>query len=504
MRKIREILRLKFEAGLSERLIAQAVSCSRSALQDCLKRCRVARIGWPLPGDLDEEGLHERLYKRSSAYTLKPGPDYAAIHKELARPGVTKILLWQEYKALEPDGVQYSVFCERYRAWLGSRDVVLRQDHKPGEKLFVDYAGQTMQVTDPATGGIRTAQIFVCVLGASSYTFAEATWTQSLPDWLGSHVRALEFFGGVPQACVIDNLKSGVVKAHRYEPQINPAYQDFAEHYAMAVLPARVRRPRDKAKVEAGVLLVERWILARLRQRTFFSLAELNEAIKDLLSALNARPFKKQEGSRQSLFETLDRPALKALPARPYEFAAWKKAKVRLDYHIEAAGSLYSVPYRFAGESVDVRLTAKGIEVFCRQKLIASHIAALKSGAVITHPGHRPHHHSAVADLSHERLIERAAAVGPATREIVAHQARSKRHGDEVLRSAQGILRLAKDFSPQALERAAHRALELNAFSYRALRSLITAPEPVCANATVNANAASLGHVHVRGQAYFQ
>lgn len=500
MRKIREILRLKFEAGLSERLIAQAASCSRSALQECLKRAAKAGIGWPLPDGLDEADLHGRLYKRQTPYATKPEPGYAAIHKELSRPGVTKILLWQEYKAREPDGVQYSVFCERYRAWLGTRDVVLRQAHKPGEKLFVDYAGQTMPVSDPATGATRAAQIFVCVLGASNYTFAEATWTQSLPDWLGSHVRALEYFGGAPQACVIDNLKSGVARAHRYEPQINPAYQDFAEHYAMAVLPARVRRPRDKAKVEAGVLLVERWILARLRHMTFFSLAELNEAIKILLTALNARPFKKQEGSRQSLFETVERPALKALPARPYEFAAWKKAKVRLDYHIEAGRSLYSVPYQFAGKTVDVRITAKGIEVFHCQKLIASHIASLESGALVTHPGHRPQHHSAVVDLSHARLIERAAAIGPATREVVAHQAHSKRHPDEVMRSAQGILRLAKDFSPQALECAASRALELKCFSYRALRALIAAPEPVFADG----NSSSLSHVNVRGQAYFQ
>lgn len=499
MRKIREILRLKFEARLSERLIAEAVSCSRSSLQDCLKRAREAKIAWPLPAELDEAALHERLYKRQAAYSAKPEPDYAALHTELARPGVTKLLLWQEYRARTPEGIGYSVFCERYRDWLKSRDLVLRHEHKPGEKMFVDYAGQTVGVTDRATGETRRAQIFVSVLGASNYTFAEATWTQGLPDWLGSHVRALAFFGGVPQAAVIDNLKSGVKRAHRYEPQINPAYQDLAEHYAMAVLPARVRRPRDKAKVEAGVLLVERWILARLRHMTFFSLAELNETIAALLAQLNARPFKKQVGSRAGLFEMNERSSLKALPARPYEFAQWKKAKVGLDYHIEVERRFYSVPHAFAGKTVDVRVTARGIEVFFGQKLVASHIAAPRDGAFVTHPGHRPESHRAVVEASHERLIERAAVIGPATREVVAAQMQMKRHADEVIRSAQGIIRLATDFSPPALERACERALALKSFSYRALKLLIAlpeAPEP-------SAIAPSVAHANVRGEAYF-
>ena len=501
MRKIREILRLKFEAGLKERQIAAAVSCSRSTLQICLKRCRQAGIFWPLPSTLDEEALHARLYKRGLAASTKPLPDFAAIHRELTRPGVTKMLLWQEFKACEPGAVRYSVFCDRYRKWLGSQDLVLRHEHRPGEKMFVDYAGQTASVTDPATGELRTVQIFVCVLGASNYTFAEATWSQSLPDWLGSHVRALEFFGGVPKACVPDNLKSGVNRAHRYEPELNPAYQDFAEHYAMAVLPARVRRPRDKAKVEAGVLIVERWILARLRHMTFFSLGELNGTIKGLLAALNARPFKKRDGCRQSLFETLERAVLKPLPARPYEFAAWKKVRAGLDYHIEVEGRYYSVPYRYASKTLDARVTAKGIEVFHCQMLVASHIALCRNGDFITHPGHRPAHHSAVIDVSHERLIERASSIGPATSEVVAMQAQMKRHADEVIRSSQGILRLAKDFSPQGLERAAARALELKSCSYRALRALIMAGRH---DVPVDTAVPPLTHVNLRGQTYFQ
>jgi transposase len=292
-----------------------------------------------------------------------------------------------------------------------------------------------------------------------------------------------------------------VTRAHRYEPDINPAYQDFAEHYAMAVLPARVRRPRDKAKVEAGVLIVERWVLARLRHMTFFSLGELNEAIGTLLALLNTRPFKKREGSRQSLFESLERAVLKPLPARPYEFAAWKKARAGLDYHIGVEGRYYSVPYNYAGKTVDVRLTARGIEVFHCQTLIASHIALDRSGDFATHPGHRPERHSAVTDVSHQRLIELGSSIGPATTEVVTMQVRMKRHADEVIRSSQGILRLARDFSPQRLERAAARALELKSCSYRALRALITAGQHDDPDDTA---VPTLTHVNVRGQSYFQ
>jgi len=297
MRKIREVLRLKYELDLGDRRIAEAIGSARSTVQECLRRAREAGLAWPLAPELNEEALHARLYQRQVPLSRTPQPDFAHIHAELKRAGVTRLLLWQEYKAEKPDGWQYSVFCDQYRRWLATQDVVLRQNHIPGDKMFVDYAGQTAAVIDPATGEERQAQVFVAVLGASSYTFAEATWTQALPDWIGSHVRALEFFGGVPLAAVPDNLKSGVTKPHRYDPALNPAYQDFAEHYGLAVLPARVRKPRDKAKVEVGVQVVERWILARLRNRTFFSLAELNAAIRR--SRHRAQPAPLQEARRQ-------------------------------------------------------------------------------------------------------------------------------------------------------------------------------------------------------------
>ncbi|MBK6337396.1 MAG: IS21 family transposase [Betaproteobacteria bacterium] len=329
-------------------------------MQECLRRCRDAGVGWPLHSELGEAELQERLYRRSVPLTpAAPMPDFAAVHRELARRGVTRWLLWR-VQGPYPEGPQYTAFCNQYRRWLATQEFVFRQVHVPGDKLFVDYAGQTMAVTDRLTGELREAQIFVAVLGASNYSYAEASWSQSAPDWLGSHVRALGYFGGAPRAIVPDNLKSGVTKAHRYEPELNPAYQDFAEHYGVAILPARVRKPRDKAKVETGVLVVERWILARLRNRIFFSLGELNAAIAALIEDLNTRPFKKLEGCRRSRFEALERAVLRPLPLRPYEFGEWKKAKVHPDYHVQVERAYYSVPYRLIGERVDVRSDREG------------------------------------------------------------------------------------------------------------------------------------------------
>lgn len=501
MRKIREVLRLKFEAGLSDSQIASAIGSARSTVQECVRRAKETGIVWPLPAELDEAALQARMYRREVPLSRTPLPDFVKIQAELKRPGVTRMLLWQEYKAASADGWQYSVFCDQYRRWLGTQDLVLRQHHTPGDKCFVDYAGQTAGVTDRATGELRPAQIFVAVLGASSYTFAEATWTQQSHDWLGSHVRALQFFGGCPQALVPDNLKSGVTQAHRYEPELNPAYQDFAEHYAVAILPARARKPRDKAKVEVAVQIVERWILARLRDRTFFSLAELNTAIGELLAQLNARPFKRRDGCRQSLFKDIEQPTLRPLPERPYTFATWKKAKVHLDYHIEVERAYYSVPYKLIGKTVDVRISAHTLEVFYRQQPVATHLRVTIRGQFTTTAAHRPERHSAVVDLTHERLQQRALAIGPATAQVLVEQRHRRRHPEEALRASLGILRLARDFSPAQLEAAAQRAITLKVYSYRAVRALITT--------AVNTEAQQqstlpLDHENVRGGTYFQ
>lgn len=498
VRKIREVLRLK-AAGVGDRRIAAAVGSSRSTVQECLRRAREADVRWPLEEGLTEEALHARLYRREVPAVIRPQPDFAHVCRELSRRGLTRLLLWEEYKTANPDGWQYSVFCERYRRWLAKQELVLRQQHAPGEKLFVDYAGQMVPVVDRHTGEVCDAQVFVAVLGCSNYTYAEATWTQKLPDWLGSHARALEYIGGVPTAIVCDNLRSAVKRAHRYEPELNPSYQDFAEHYGVTILPARVRKPRDKAKVEAGVLLVERWILARLRQRTFFSLGELNAAIAELLEQLNARPFTKLEGCRRSRFAELDQPVLKALPAQRYEFAEWRRAKVHPDYHIEVKRAYYSVPYRLIGEQVDVRLTAGSVEIFHGGERVAAHVRAEVRGRRRTIATHRPQRHVAVIEQTFERLLERAATIGPATVEVLNTQRRRRLHPEESLRSAQGILRLAADFTREQLESACQRALAMQSYSYRTVRALIATPAPPPPRPSLD-----LLHDNVRGPEYFQ
>jgi transposase len=498
VRKIREVLRLKAE-GFSDRQIAASIGSARSTVQECLRRARDAGVTWPLPPEMDEAALQERMYRREVPLSRTPRPDFAYLHAELRRRGVTRLLLWEEYKNAHPDGWQYSVFCDQYRRWLATQELVLRQEHAPGDKLFVDYAGQTVEIKDRHTGASRKAQIFVAVLGFSNYTHAEATLSQGAGDWLGAHVRALNYFGGAPRAIVPDNLRSGVAKAHRYDPDINRAYQDFAEYYQLAVLPARVRKPRDKAKVETGVLVVERWILARLRNHTFFSLAELNTTIAELVERLNTRPFKKIDGNRRTRFEQLERPSLRALPARSYEFGEWRKAKVHPDYHIEVARAYYSVPYRLIGERVDVRLTARAVEVFHAGQLVASHVRAQARAQRSTRRIHRPEKHIAVIDQHLDRVLERALAIGPATFGVVQQQAGGRKHPEETLRGAMGILRLATDFTPARLEAACERALTLKAFSYRAVRTLIQTPV-----APPPSPALDLAHENVRGAKYFQ
>jgi transposase len=500
MRKIRELLRLKFEQGLSDRKIAVALSMSRAAVGECLQRAVTAAVSWPLPAWLDDAELERRLYPVKPKAIEIPWPDFAHVQRELSRPGVTRQLLWEEYKAQHPQGAQYSAFCERYRQWLHSTvEPVLRLEHRAGEKCFVDYAGHTVGVIDRHTGEIREAQIFVAVLGCSNYTFAEATWTQALPDWLGSHVRALGFFGGAPAAFVPDNLKSGVDRPHRYDPDLNRAYAEFAEHYGVAILPARVRKPRDKAKVETGVQIVERWILAALRDRRFFSLADLNSAIRELLTQLNEQAFQKLDGSRRSRFMELDQPALKALPPRAYEYAQWKLAKVHPDYHIEVEHAYYSVPWRHIGERVEVRMSARMIEIFARRQLIASHVRQVKRGARSTLDAHRPANHRAVVDTSIERLLQRAEAIAPSVAQVLREQFNRKRHPEEAMRVAQGILRLAQDFSPQQLSAACERAVALGACNYRSVRALIAMP----ASEPGEQRQLSLVHENVRGSDYF-
>lgn len=358
MRKIREVLRLHFESGFNHREVARALGASPTTVGQYVRRMQRAGLSYPLPTTLSDDELEALLYPPPPRVEgQRPEPDWPTVRRELSRKGVTLDLLWNEYKAEHPDGYAYTWFCTHYSRWASALPLTLRQTHAPGEKLFVDYSGDRIAIIDAQTGEIRDAELFVAVLGASNYTYAEATWTQQLPDWIGSHVRTFEFIGGCTEIVVPDNLKSGVHKPSFYDPIVNRAYGAMASHYCVAVIPARSKKPRDKAKVEQGVLLVQRWILAKLRKQRFFSLAEANRAIAVLLAELNDKRFKKLPGSRRSAFEELDRPALKPLPALAYQYADWKLARVGVDYHVELAGHYYSVPHRFAREQVDVRYT---------------------------------------------------------------------------------------------------------------------------------------------------
>ena len=505
MRKITEILRLRHACNLSQREIAVSIGAAPSTVADYLRRATLAGLGWPLPVGMAETDVDRLLFPPPSEVPSeqRPVPDWAWVHSELKRKSVTLFLLWQEYRATHADGFRYSWFCHQYREWAGRLDLVMRQEHLAGEKCFVDYAGQTVPVTDRHTGEIRQTQIFVAVLGASNYTYCEATWSQSLPDWIGSHVRMLDAFGAAPVMLVPDNLKSGVARACRYEPELNPTYLDFARHYGIAVVPARAGKPRDKAKVEGGVLLVERWILARLRNRTFFSLAELNEAIRTLLADLNQRPFKKLKGNRAELFHALERPAMRALPAERYILAEWKKARVNVDYHIEVTGRLYSVPYALVGRQVDVRYTEHTVEIFHRSARVASHPRTMTGSRYVTQAEHMPEKHRQMAAWTPERILRWANTIGPHTAALIDALIAARTHPQQGFRAALGILRLAKLYGNERLDAACKRATAMNAVSYRSVESILkhrldAIPLPAETPAQL-----PIFHDNVRGPDYF-
>lgn len=507
MRKIKEVLRLRHAAQLSYRKIAGCTNLAPSTVREYVRRSKEAGLTWPLPEELGAEELERMLFPNPApSSTHRPLPDWASVHRELRRKGVTLMLLWQEYKAAHPEGYQYSRYCDLYRSWRGRIDVAMRQSHRPGEKLFVDYAGQTIGVVDPETGEVREAQIFVAVLGASNYTYAEATWTQQLPDWTASHVRSFSFFGGTPEMVVCDNLRSGVAKTCRYEPDINPTYQDLAMHYGVAVLPARSRAPRDKAKVEAGVLLVERWILAALRNRTFFSLEELNEAIGELLDQLNEKSFQKLPGSRCSRFEKEERSALGPLPPNPYEYAEWKKARVSIDYHIEVERHYYSVPYRYAKREVDVRITALCVEIYLNGKRIASHVRSGRRGMHTTIGEHMPPNHRAYADWTPQRIYRWAAKTGPETERLARRIIASRAHPQQGYRSCLGIFRLEGGYGAKRLEEAARRANAIGATSYKSVASILKNGldgRPLPHRGSNEQTHVPIAHDNIRGASYY-
>ena len=474
MRKIADVLRLT-AAGLSTRQIAASLGVGRTTVGDILRRAERAGIVWPLPDGVSDPVLEQRLFpptarSRTRARAL---PDWPAIHRELAKPAVTLLLLWEEYRAVHPDGYGYSQFCERYQCWKKRLSASMRQTHPAGERMFVDYAGQTIAFVDGLTGEVHAAQMFVAVLGASSYTYAEATLTQTLPDWTTSHCRALAFFGGVPAQIVSDNLKAGITKACFFEPAVNRTYADLAAHYDTAIVPARPYKPRDKAKVEVGVLLVERWIIARLRNRRFFSLAELNAAIRDCVTDLNNRVTRHLGASRKALFEELDRPTLKALPQVPYEYAEWLQRRVGLDYHIEVEKHYYSVPHGLLRDKVWARLTATTVEVFHRGKRVAAHRRSSANRKHTTVPAHMPSAHRRYADWTPERLRSQAGGIGPNTAALIDLILRERRHPEQGFRASIGVLRLTKTYGVDRLEAACERALEIGARSYTSVNAIL-------------------------------
>ena len=475
MRMLREVLRLFLALGVSQQAIARSLSVSPATVNGYVGRARVAKLGWPLPTELDDDAALTKLLfpDEHQPRADRPEPEWAQVHLELKKKHVTKQLLWEEYKSAQPDGYQYSQFCERYARWAATVSVVMRQEHRAGEKLFLDFSGDGLEIINPKTGEVTIAKLFVAVLGASNLTYVEPVLSEDLPSWTGGHVNALEYMGGVTELWVPDNLKSGVKKPNRYEPDINPTYAELARHYGAAVIPGRVRKPRDKAKVEQGVLLAERWILAVLRNRTFFSLEEAREAVKPLVEKLNNRPMRKLKKSRRELFEEVERASLKPLPNTPWEFARWAKPKVNPAYHVEYDDHFYSVPYQLVGQQLDLRATERTIEVMRGLKCITSHARSYRPGGYTTKTEHMPKAHQAQAGMTPQRILEWAKKTGPSTAALVEEIMKRRVHPQQGFMACQGILHLNRDYEPERIEAACARAMKLRACTYKSVKAIL-------------------------------
>jgi len=510
MRKVREILRLRHEAGLSVREIAWSLGISVGGVQNYLAGAAKAGLIWPLPEGLDEERLQARLCTPESVEGIPPAsqrplPEMTYLRRELTRKGVTLQLLWEEYRRDHSECYSYPQFCRYYREWAHRLDPTIRQAYRAGEKQFVDWAGPTIPVHDPVTGLVWPASLFVAALGASNYTYAEAFANRQLPAWIDGHIHSYEFFGGVPVLTVADNEKTGVTYPSRYEPGLNPSYQDLASHYGTVMLPTRPRKARDKAKVEAAVLFAERWIIAALRHQTFFSLLELNQAIRELLGRLNERPFKKMAGTRRSLFEQLDRPALRPLPERRYELAEWRKAKVNIDYHVQVDTHCYSVPYRLVHATVDVRLTTRTVELLLNGVRVAAHMRSYERGKATTDPAHRPKSHQQHLEWTPSRMIHWAGAeVGPQCAQAVTRILEIQPHPEMGYRACLGLMRLGRMYGKVRLEQACERALSLEACSYRSIKSMLQTGLDRQPLLNLLPAPPVIRHLNVRGADYYQ
>jgi len=508
MRQIREILRQKWALGLSHRAVAQSLGVGLGTISSVLTRAQAVGLDWAQAQALTDDILASRLYGRPevAGRRQRPLPDCAYLHAERRKPGVTLELLHLEYLEQHPDGYRYTQFCDLYRRWLQRRGLTMRQVHRAGEKCFVDYAGKKPRIIDPATGEVVAVELFVAVLGASNYTYAEATRTQQVPDWIASHERAFRYFGGVTAAIVCDQLKSGVAHPCPYEPGLQRTYEEFAQHYGTVILPARPARPRDKAKGEVAVQIAERWILARLRHEQVFSLGVLNARIAELREELNRRPMRLYQASRQELFERLDRPALGPLPAEPFVYAEWKTARVNIDSHVEIHRPYYSVPFPLVHEVLDVRVTATTVECFHKGQRVAAHVRDDTPGRHTTCPEHMPRAHQHHLEWTPSRLTEWAGRVGPETRALVTAILAERPHPEQGYRSCLGLMRLGRRYGEARLEAACARALAVGARSYRHVDSILKRglerlplPGPV----SPSERPASV-YEHVRGREYYQ
>lgn len=500
MERVREIVRL-FEKGATKTEIARAVGVTRATVRDYLSRAAAAGLSASDLSMMSSEALRERFEKAAPGRKVKDASiDFDWLRGELSRKGVTLLLLWEEYLRDHPDGYSYSQFCERYNEWRKRQKMPFRKEYPAGKFLFVDYAGQKMTVMSRDTGIRREVSVFVAALGASHRLYCEATEDQTVASWLSSHVRAFEFFGGVPEVTVPDNLKSGVKSPCRYDPELNPSYRDLAEHYQTAVVPARPYKPQDKAKVETGVRIIEQRVLAPLRDRVFFSLSELNSALWEELSRLNVRPMQEYGKSRDELFLELDRPALTPLPPTPYRFAEWKKAKVNIDYHIEFKKHYYSVPYQFRHEYVWVRAGERNVEVFRDGERIAYHLRDDTPGRHTTVEAHMPPSHRYVSEWTPVRFFDWAGTIGKETQAQVQALLGSRQHAEQAYRACLGLLRLAKKFGNSRLEAACLKANALGIASFRSVKSMLeTGNEKLDRTAVGKSSSPCLTHRNIRG-----
>jgi transposase len=506
MRKCKEILRLCREVKLSTREVACSQGVGKSTVWDVLQRAKGAGISWPLAEGMDEEKLEKLLYPSVRLAEKRQEPDWKEVHRELrGHKHVSLQLLWMEYRDVYGhDGYGYSRYCELYSGWRKTIDVVMRQEHKAGEKTFIDFAGEGIDITDPKTGEVKMAQLFIAVLGASNYTFAWVCRDQSLPSWTDAHERMCAYFGGSTEIWVPDNLKSAVTLADRYEPGINRTYEDLAAHYHAVVIPARKAKPRDKAKAEGAVLFAERRIVAALRHHTFFSIAEANAAVREKLEELNARPFQKLDGCRRSHYLEIDKPALQPLPDRPFEYHDWKLVTVNIDYHVEFDGHYYSVPYQLVHQKLDARATARIVEVFRKGRRVACHKRSYIKGGHTTLDEHMPEAHRQHAKWTPSRIIAWAGKNGPATEKLVRSLIESKRHPQQGYRPSLGIMRLGKKYGSGRLEAACRRALAMGAVSHQSVKSILkTGKDAMPLPETKLARLTPSDHENVRGPDYY-